>query len=84
MANAMRPKIMFGIQTDISGGIDPFSANVRNSVKNKINTKESTNPREICKPVPPRVLRADTINPMKTSLKMVTGDGNRLFLCSCY
>ena len=72
----MSAKITFGIQTEICGGIEPASAKVRNNMKKMIKIKDSTNPMAICNPVPPRLLRAETITPMNTRIKIVTGDAN--------
>ena len=74
MMAEMTPKMMLGTQTEICGGIDPFSANVRNSIKNKMKIKESRNPRAICNPVPPLLFREETITPIKTKIKIVKGE----------
>jgi hypothetical protein len=64
---------MFGIQTEITGGIDPASANVLNKVKNKIKMNDRVNPNAICGPVPPRLFLDETITPIKTRIKIVKG-----------
>ena len=73
--NAERiPNNIFGIQTEIAGGIEPFSANVLKSVKNRIKINDRRKPMAICGPVPPRLFREETIAPMKTRIRMVKGD----------
>ena len=69
----MIAKTILGIQTDICGGVEPASANVRNNVKNNIKIKERRKPTAICNPVPPRLLREETMTPMKTRIMMVKG-----------
>ena len=78
------PKMMFGIQTEICGGISPDSANVRNNVKNRIKIKDNKNPKVICGPVPPRLLRDDTITPINTSIKIVNGEVYRVYFSTSY
>src|SRR5688572_28027225 len=68
------PKMMFGIHTEICGRISPDSANVLNNVKNRIKIKDNKKPNVICGPVPPRLLRDDTITPIHTSIRIVNGD----------
>ena len=43
----MIAKTMFGIHTDICGGVEPASAKVLNSVKNKMNMNDKKNPTAI-------------------------------------
>lgn len=69
----MIPKTMFGIHTDISGGVDPASAKVRNKVKKRMKMKDNKNPKAICTPVPPRLFRDETITPMNTRIRIVNG-----------
>ncbi len=79
MPKEIRAKIILGIHTDNSGGVEPASAKVRNKVKNKIKMNDSTKPRAICSPVPPRLFREETITPIKTSIRMLNGAEYRVY-----
>jgi hypothetical protein len=74
MISDMHPKIMFGIHTEIAGGNAPFSAKVLKSVKNRIKMNDNKKPIAIWGPVPPRLLRAETITPINTRMQMVKGE----------
>ena len=74
MPSEMIAKTIFGIQTEISGGVDPASAKVRNNVKNRMKMNERRKPTAICNPVPPRLFRDETITPINTRMRIVNGD----------